>query len=375
MQALVSSPRQLFNRGISTFFVGADLRTWRRVLADNGGAVEAPFVPRAALITAASAYNTALGAREQRRFGDAVSSTAVAPPLILLGHWCSGLAELQRLLSLDDRFACPNLHQVRHPRTFLSTETAHVRLTRWMLPSRHPSDGLLLGPTVPEDDEYALANLTGLSPYMGGLFPRRRAHYLSTYLTLGEAPPDDIRAWRDALVGFSRKLAWKHARPLVLRSPLYTARLERLLDVFPDARFVHVVRDPYAVFGATCRSSAAAIPYNRLQRAPALDVPAFVIDRYTRMYDAFFADRGLVPPGRLCDARFEDIVRDPVRAVRDVYAALDLPAFDRLAPRLARVGTDSAGRDADVGPPLPDDVRRRVASAWRRSFDAWGYPR
>jgi hypothetical protein len=366
--------RRTHNRALSTFLLGSDLSTWRRLLRENHRAVDAEFLPRAGLITAASLHNSVAQALEERRFGAALATTSVPSPLIVLGHWRSGLARVQHLLALDDGFTFPNLHQVRHPRTFLSTERAHTRLTGWMLPTRHPGDGLPLGHASPEDDEYALANLTGSSPYIAGLFPRRRAHYVSAYLTLRGAAAREVAAWKGALHEFARKLTWRYGRPLILRSPVHTGRLRHLLDLFPDARIIHVHRHPYAVFEATCRSTAAAQVYNRLHRAPAHDVSALVLERYTRLYDAFFEDRHLVRPGRLHEVRFEDVMRDPVGTLRRVYAALTLPAFDRVRPRLQEAVGQEAGPGVEAVPEPEPSLRARVAAAWRRNFETWSDP-
>ena len=368
-----SLARRTYNRTLSTFFLGSDTSTWRRLLRDNRPAVDPEFLPRAALISAASLHNSVVQAREEKRFGAAIGAVAVTAPLIVLGHWRSGLAHVQRLLALDDRFAFPNLHQVRHPRTFLSTESAHTRLADWMLPSRHPGDGLSLDHAMPEDDEYALANLTASSPYIGGLFPRRRAHYGAAYLTLRATAGGEVAGWKEALSGFARKLTWKYGRPLILRSPLHTGRLRLLLQVFSDARILHVHRDPYAVFQATCVSTAAAQVYNRLQRAPTLDVSTFVLERYTRLYDAFFEDRPLVRAGRLHEVRLEDLLRDPVGTLRSIYATLELPAFDHFRSRLEEAVSRMREPGGDARPELDSALRARVARAWRRSFETWGY--
>jgi omega-hydroxy-beta-dihydromenaquinone-9 sulfotransferase len=371
-----SLARRTYNRTLSTFFLGSDVSTWRRLLRENRFTVDPEFLPRAALITAASLYNSRVQVDEERRFGAAVATAIVPPPLIVLGHWRSGLAQVQRMLGLDDQFAFPNLHQVRHPRTFLSTEAAHVRATSWMLPVRHPGDGLSVGHALPEEDEYALANLAGVSPYLGALFPRRRSYYVSTYLTLDSASVSAVSEWKRALATFARKLTVKHGRPLVLRSPLHTGRLRHLLDVFPGARVLHVRRNPYAVFQATCRSTRIAQPYNRLQRSAPFDVAAFVLDRYTRLYDAFFRDRALVRPDRLCEIRIEDVRSDPVQTLRTVYESLALPGFERVRRRLEASADGSplqrANGHDDVD--LEPELRARVAQAWLRSFETWEYP-
>ena len=40
-----------------------------------------------------------------------------------------------------------------------------------------PMDSMKVGLTSPFEDEFAIANLSGLSPYMGAIFPRQYHHY------------------------------------------------------------------------------------------------------------------------------------------------------------------------------------------------------
>ncbi len=93
------------------------------------------------------------------------------------------------------------------------------------------------------------------------------------------------------------------------------------------------------------------------------------------MYDAYFADRDLIPPGRLVEVAYEDLERDPVGQVRSVYDGLSLGEFEAFRPALETYLASIAGYRKNRHPALDDATRRRVADACSRSFDAWGYPR
>lgn len=365
--------RVFLARRLFSSLAGMSAGDWLRELADNGFAVDPVYLPRALLLSAA-ALPTAIDRRwEDRRFGAAVDAVAVPPPLFVLGHWRTGTTHLHNLLAADGRFAYPNLFQAFNPHTFLLNEDRLTRLVAPWVPRRRLMDDVRVAPDTPQEDEFALAAATGLSPYLGWAFPRRRAHY-DRYLTFRAAAPGEVERWKAALLRFARKLTFKTGRPLVLKSPPHTGRVRLLLEVFPDARFVHVRRDPYAVFQSTRHFERTAAPALALQRTPPGDPDARVLARYAELYDAFLDDERLIPPGRLHEVRYEDLRADPVGELRRLYAALGLPDFEA-----ARTGVEAhLGGVADYRPnsfpPLGAGERRRVAGAWGRYFAAWGYP-
>jgi hypothetical protein len=309
---------------------------------------------------------------ERRRFGSRIETTPIHPPLIILGHWRSGTSLVLRLLALDHQFAYPQMFQTHHPHTFLTTASWLTPLTASLLPRTRVADEMAVGWRLPAEDELALANLTGLSFRIGRIFPRRTRHY-DRFLTLRGCEPAEVETWMGALRGFVRKLTWKYRRPLLLKSPPHTARIALLLRVFPDARFVHVRRDPYAVFQSTCQELGRAAPFSRVQAHDEPDLTGLVIERYRTLYGAFVEQRALIPEGRLHEVTFEALERDPVTEIRAIYAGLGLAGFEAVAPRLAAVAEASKGYRKTRPEPLPETLRRRIVQAWGPSFEAWGY--
>jgi hypothetical protein len=226
----------------------------------------------------------------------------------------------------------------------------------------------------PQEDEFALCVMTFLSPCMGWFFPKRRDHY-DRYLTFRGVDEGEVKRWQAALVAYCKRLSWKYRRPLVLKSPPHTARIRLLLEAFPRAKFVHVHRDPYAVFASTRKMLTVNFSLHCLQRPPAGDeLDEWIIRQYRAMHDALFAERDLIPPGHHHEVRFDELEADPVGQMERVYEALSLGDFSQARPALERYVAGLRGYRKNEFPELPAALRRRIADAWRPCFEQWGYP-
>jgi hypothetical protein len=352
-------------------FAGITAGDWLSLLRDNRYAVDRPYLLRAALVTLNSLGNSMLRRYENAVYGPSVRKTEVRSPVFVLGHWRSGTTYLHNLFTVDHRLAYPNLYQVVFPHTFLCSEPIGARLLALLVPKRRLGDNVAQHIEMAFEDEFALCAVTLRSPYLSWSFPRRREHY-ARYLTLRNVPDSEIAEWKEGLKLFLQKLTWKHHRPLVLKSPTHTCRIRLLLELFPDARFIHVHRNPYAVFVSTRHRRNVVAEYFRLQRSDAAKDEMF-IRRYQEMYDQFFAERPLIPAGRYHEVAFEDLERDPVGQLREIYAKLDLPDFGEIeTPMRQYVASLSVYRKNEY-PELPATLRSQIGSAWRRSFEEWGY--
>jgi hypothetical protein len=354
-------------------FGGITLGYWLRVLRENHFAIDLPYWVRAATITLASIQNTALGVCENLRFARRVRRTRIAAPLFILGIWRSGTTHLQNLFAQDDRFAYPNFCQVVYPHSFLSTERTHARFLRVFLPEQRLQDNVKLGVLEPQEEEYALCSLIGRSLLLSLAFPRRAERY-DRYVTLRGLSSDELTEWKSALTWFLKKLSFKYGRPLVLKSPGHTCRISLLLELFPDAKFVHVHRNPYAVFQSTRHAVLRISPLIALQRPDYSNLNDRTLRQYQEVYDAFFQERGLIPKGHFHEVSFEGLEADPIGQVRGIYEALALPDFGHVEPALRAYHNTLAGYRKNTLPDLPADLRSRIATQWRRCFDEWGYP-
>lgn len=352
---------------------GVSFGDWLRLLRENRFAVNPVFACRAAVITLLSLLSSAARRYEQRRTASLVDRVRVHPPLFVIGHWRSGTTFLHNLLSLDPSFTAPNLFQTLNPHTFLTIEPVIGRLAAPLVERVRVVDALRFGVDVPFEDEFALAIASLKSPYLSFVFPRHARRY-DRYLTLAGLPPAELEEWKLALKTFLAKLALLQDKPVVLKSPTHTARIAHLLDLFPDARFIHVHRNPYDVFSSTRHLMSFIVRMNALQRPDWRALDERILRQYRELYDAYLAQRSRIPAGHLHEVAFEALERDPLAEMQRAYECLGLPGFGEVAPRLEAYVRSLAGYRKNRHASLPPAVRRRINREWAAYFDAWGYP-
>jgi omega-hydroxy-beta-dihydromenaquinone-9 sulfotransferase len=146
-----------------------------------------------------------------------------------------------------------------------------------------------------------------------------------------------------------------------------------LLEMFPNARFVHIHRNPYKVFRSTKHLDPMAFRAFTLQR-PEQDVDQRIMRIYKQMYDVFFTDRPLVSRGRFHEIGFEDLEADPVGQLREMYRALDLPSFEAFQPQLQNYVASLGEYRKNEFPTVAPRLRQRIYRTWHRCFEEWGYP-
>lgn len=357
----------------NNFLAGITTGDWFKLLRENRFAVDPTYWHRAGFVTLISGMNSLARRKEERLFHDRVAAATIQPPLFILGHWRSGTTHLHNLLARDTRqFAFANTYQVVNPHTFLCTEETNTRRFAWMVPKTRPMDDMELNFQVPQEDEFAPCLMSLRSLYLGTSFPRGEDEY-SRYLTFDGVPLEEIAQWKSAFTWFLKKLSFKYQRPLVLKSPPHTARIKLLLEMFPDARFVHIHRHPYQVFRSCRHYYDTAVWFSYLQRPDLPGIDGRIIRRYTKLHDAFFAARDLIPVGHFHELSFDDLERDPVGAMQTLYQTLGLTGFPAFEPELRRYTDSLAGYRKNRFDELEPAIRERIALEWKRSFEEWNY--
>ncbi len=320
-----------------------------------------------------SVFSSVLKRVEWLWFGRRIERVELAgPPLFVLGHWRSGTTLLHNLLACDSRFTYPNLYHVFCPHHFLLTESLVTRLTARLLPECRPMDNMPCGWSTPQEDETALCMMTLLSPYLMMAFFQQHQVY-DRYFELRDVTAEERERWKAAFLLFLKKLTVRENKPVILKSPTHTFRIPLLLEMFPDARFLYIYRNPHRVFHSTMHLRRTVFDVNGFAPVDETDMEEEVFRIYEYMFRVYERDRALIPPRRLHEVRFEDLERDPVGVLREAYEAVDLPDFRTVEPRIrqevAKLRGYKKNRYAD-----DPDMMRRIYHRWRFAFERFGYP-
>lgn len=351
---------------------GITVTSWWRLLWTNRFAVSPSRIGMAVLISMMSAVNSLLRLVQSAIFGRRIARTELAgDPIFVLGHWRSGTTLLHELLAADPRFTYADTYSSFAPNHFLLTGGILPRILKLLLPPFRPMDNMPVSWQHPQEDEWALCNMGVPSPYLTLAFANRPPQS-QEYLDLRGVPAPDLQRWQQAFRWFLRCLTVRQAKPIVLKSPQHTCRIRTLLTMFPRARFVHIVRDPYFIFPSTIKTWKRMYKYHGLQVPRYEGLTEFVFKTFTHMYRVFEEDRTLVEPAQLCEVRYEDLVRDPVGQMKRIYDAIGLGDFEVARPAVE----DYAARTAGYRPSryeLEPALREEISQQWSAYIARYGY--
>ncbi|KAB2876490.1 MAG: sulfotransferase [Bauldia sp.] len=352
---------------------GMRFGAWLRLMAAGDFDVTFNCLPRILSVTAVTPLNSLCHFASQALYGRRIAETRVQPPVFILGHWRTGTTLTHELLSADPRFGYPTTFQCMFPSSFMLMERILGR-SRLFVPKTRPTDNMSFGFDSPQEEEFALANLGLGTIYRSLAFPTLAERNLR-YLDLSGLSADERKGWEDGFAWFIKQLQFVHGKRLVLKSPLHTARVATLLKLYPEARFVHLARNPYEVFPSTLSTWKAMCSGQGLRNPlPADDgwLRDGVFDYFDRLYAAYERDRDLVPAGNLVEIRYEDLVSDTKAVLRGVYDRLDLGDFDEAEPGIDAYLTDRKGYRRNVHE-LGADERAMIRKRWRWYFERHGY--
>jgi hypothetical protein len=353
---------------------GCSAYAWWRLVIHNRFAISPKYWPIALVLGHSTLMNSILGwIKEGITRGEPAKTPLQSDPVFILGHWRTGTTLLHELLIQDPAHHYPTTMQCMSPNHATVTEPVFRRLLNWLLPSRRPMDNMAAGWNLPQEDEFALCMLGLPSPYLSIAFPNHAPMDEAAY-ELDDLGPKGQQRWKAGFLGFLREISWKDQRRLVLKSPTHTFRVKHLLQMFPNAKFIHLYRDPYVVYPSTINL------WKTLQLTHGMQVPRFeglehqVFETFLRMHKALDAARPLFAPHQFVEIRYEDLVADPAAQLEGIYRQLNLGDFETVRPHvegyLEKSKSYKTNQYKPLGAELVSDINRR----WGHLIRKQGYP-
>lgn len=353
-------------------------RNWMRVLRRSKG-IDRAYAPRVLFVSLTTLLTSPLRLWERVRYGRRIRRTPIHPtPIFIIGHWRSGTTHLHNLLCQDENLGSLTTFQAMAPGFCLVGDGAIKRLIAKQAKARYPTrliDNIPLTFDAPQEDEFALANLATHSFVHTFSLPRQAQEIFECSVLFDGFSEADHSAWIAAYLALLRKatLASGGMR-LVVKNCAHTARIQTLLELFPNAKFIHIHRNPYQVFVSTLHMHRTVLPRSQLQAIEPDQIEMNVLRFYDRLMRRFLADRSLIPAGNLVEIRFEDLEASPLGQLRRVYEELGLPGFAAAESSL-RLYIESVADYKKNAYELDGNIIAKVNRHWSYAFEQWGYDR
>ena len=242
------------------------------------------------------------------------------PPLFILGHWRSGTTFLHNLLCQDPRSGYVSTFQSLFPGQ-MASQWLFKPLMKMTMPEKRPSDSVKLGVDLPQEDEFAMGNLTPESFYHFFYFPEKYKHYRR--LAIESVNTGDSKSWDDLYSNMLLKAALNtRAERLVVKNPVNTARIPALLRVYPDARFLFIHRNPVTTVLSTIKFFKAVMPTLWFHKVDDAFIEEMVFDNFDYMMRSFEEHKKSIPAGNLMEIGYEDFESSPALHALKIYSDL-----------------------------------------------------
>ncbi|MHA1667195.1 MAG: sulfotransferase family protein [Candidatus Heimdallarchaeaceae archaeon] len=293
------------------------------------------------------------------------------PPIFILGHWRSGTTFLHELLHSDPNLEYMTLTESVFPNLFLYFYGFIKRIFGPFLPETRPQDNVRINTEFASEHDFAIANVSSMSPYSGAYFPKNQDFY-NKYVSLEGLTEKQILKLKESINYVIKKLTIrKRYKQLVLKSPVDTARIDMLLDLFPDAKFIHIERNPYHVFFSTKRMHEKLVTIMMMQNIHP-DLDEFVLQTYEELMSRYLEQVHLIPKGNLIEIKYEHFIKEPLQTVEKIYEKLSISDFEQAKPYFMKY-LEKHRNYKSATYKISDSDKERIYKRWHQIINRLGY--
>jgi hypothetical protein len=361
-------------------FIFGSSRSWLKLLWGNRD-IDRKFIPRVLFVTLVTLFTSPLRLYESLRYGRTVRKAVVHPsPIFIIGHWRSGTTHLHNLLIHDKNLGCVSMWQAFAPGLSMIDERMLKKPFNQIAKKMHPTreiDNIPLSLDNPEEEDLAIANMSPYSYLHMYSFPRRATYFFERYVTnFYNLPESIISKWKEIYLVVLRKASLKAGgKQLIIKNCADSARIKTLLELFPNAKFIHIYRNPYSIFRSTQHLYRVVMERAQLQEIDLSEHENWVLRFYSQLMQRLLADKSLISAGNLVEVRYEDLDKEPLAQLRKIYETLSLPGFAEAEPAFSAYLDSIAGYQKLAHKNLDDSIITKINRDWQFAFDALGYER
>lgn len=293
-------------------------------------------------------------------------------PVFIVGFWRSGTTFLHNLLTQVPGSGFISTYQAVFPNNLKSACLFKTFMSLFM-PKRRWGDKVQMSVNHPQEDEYALSNSTHRSFYHFFYFPSSYRSLYSKYIRFESVSAHAEDDWKLIY----RKLVIKallntRGERAILKNPVNTGRMLKLLEIFPGSHFIFLVRNPVLAYLSAKKFFSALFPSVNLEEFSNEQISQMILDMYVKLTHDYLADKEHVRPGSIIEIRYEKLQEDPLAELEKIYTSFgfsnfqdELPVFQDFLETQKEHRVDAYSMDKNE----LDQVLSKVDFAMKH----WGY--
>ena len=376
------------------FWDGMTMSAWYKQAVKGKFRIAPTGIAMFGIISGLSVLNSGLAVMQSLCYGRKIREVEIKhPPIFIIGHWRSGTTLLHEYMIQDKQFAFADTYSCFAPQHFLFSRRFFEPWVSFLMPKKRPMDNMAAGLGRPQEDEFALCAMGMPSPYINIIYPNNLP-IDAEFLTLKDVSPEQRQAWLDGLEYFLRclTLAYRGGREqgaggscshptavpaipctnVVFKSPPHTARIATILERFPDAKFVHIHRNPYSLYASTFNLWMQLSVVHGLQRPTGKQFETRVFEMFEDMYAAFAEDIKLLPPEQFTEVAFNELTTEPVATLERIYAQLHIDGFEQAKPAMETFATSQKSYQKNKFQ-IDPAVEAKITERWAWYIERYRY--
>jgi len=296
------------------------------------------------------------------------------PPVFVIGHWRSGTTHLHYLLSQDKRFVYLDSFQAFFFRVAFVSKGIMRPLLAKLMPSTRLQDNVKIDAHSPQEEEHPLTNLTEKSGMQIFFFPKNRS-YFDKYNVFEGTTEKEIKDWKKVYLKMLKQISLFQGKKkqLLLKNPHNTGRVKILLQLFPNAKFIFIHRNPYEVYSSTKYLYQKAVKTQFLQEFSEKEIEERIIYCYEKSMQKYLDDKHLIPEDSLYEISFNELETQPINSLEKMYSELNISDFNKnkthFKTYLETVKSYKKNQLVDI----PSEVKDQINTRWKFAFESWKY--
>ena len=296
------------------------------------------------------------------------------PPVFVIGHWRSGTTHLHYLLSKDNQFSYLEAFQAFFFRVALVSKKTMKPILNRLMPRTRPQDNVVIDAGAPTEEEHPLTNLTHRSSMHSFFFPKNQNYFKRYHLF--ETSEKSLSRWKKSYKRMLQEIAYYNGpeRTLLLKNPHNTARIKVLKEMFPNAKFIFIHRNPFDVYKSTEHLYKKTIKSQFLQRFSDEEISESVISCYELVMKQYLDLKKFIPEDQLTEISFNDLSNSPLSELERIYKTLNMAGFEKIKPSFESYIQDQKNYKKNKFIELPEELKSKLKDRWGFAFKAWNYP-
>lgn len=292
--------------------------------------------------------------------------------VFIVGHWRGGTTFLHNLMCQAVNASYVTTYQTVFP-NLMGTKWLFRPFIKTVMPDKRPSDNVRLNVDFPQEEEFALSGMDSHSYYRFMYFPNDYKKHYDESTALKRLTPDEQDHFKTSYRDLVHQAHYNIPGDLmIIKNPINTARIEFLHELYPNAKWIHIYRNPYTVFRSTLKFFTELLPTLWFEKVSPEFIKSFVVETYTKLYKDFDSALERHPEINMVELKFEDFEKDPIRKLEELYSQLGLEGFEDSREAFEQY-VGSQKRYTKNKYQFPADLVKLVDANWGEYVKRWGY--